>query len=415
MLVNASKCIIVSLISALSWTAASESQFKSDHHQCTENERLVHPHLCVLLDYKSADPVHLANELHRWSRDVGFIFNMPSNDDPQIINQNRDALPSAVAVRDTTASKRQLLRVKGPAVVDQAVLPTIVAHGMGDSCFNSGMIKFTSHISSLTSTYAKCIPTGSTQHTDTNNGFFLSMDASVDIFASQIQSIPQFKDGFNAIGLSQGNNIIRGYIARYNDPPVNTFISVNGVNGGTGAVPYCIPKASTTAVTESSSESFSSNFICNSLMEVANKRAYTKFAQTHSFQANYWRDPRPQAKEAYSTYSQLAQWNNEGRVYNSTLNENYAKTHKFVWVMALQDEMVWPKEGEQWGAPNPLHPFDGKDNILDREETEWFIKDLFGLKTAEEAGKNHYESFDGPHLGFSMDDVDGWVSKYFNV
>lgn len=83
--------------------------------------------------------------------------------------------------------------------------------------------------------------------------------------------------------------------------------------------------------------------------------------------------------------------------------------------MALQDEMVWPKEGEQWGAPNPLHPFDGENNILDREETEWFVKDLFGLKTAEEAGKNHYESFDGPHLGFSTDDINGWVNKYFNV
>merc|ERR1712194_929833 len=74
------------------------------------------------------------------------------------------------------------------------------------------------------------------------------------------------------------------------------------------------------------------------------------FTQTHSFQANYWRDPRPQAKDAYAYYSQLAQWNNEGRVYNSTLNENYAKTQKFVWVMALKDKMVWPKEGEHWGA-----------------------------------------------------------------
>lgn len=415
MLVNASKCIIVSLISALSWTAASESQFKSDHHQCTENERLVHPHLCVLLDYKSADPIHLANELHRWSRDVGFIFDMTLNNDLPTVNQNRDALPSILAARAATASKRQMLRAKESAVVDRVALPTVVAHGMGDSCFNSGMIHFTSHISTLTSTYAQCIPTGSTQHTDTMNGFFLNMDASVDIFASQIQSIPQFKDGFNAIGLSQGNNIIRGYIAKYNDPPVNTFISANGVNGGTGAVPYCIPKVSSTKVTKTSSDAFSSGRICNGLMEVASKRAYSTFAQTHSFQANYWRDPRPQAKEAYATYSQLAQWNNEGRVYNSTLNENYAKTQKFVWVMALQDEMVWPKEGEQWGAPNPLHPFDGENNILDREETEWFVKDLFGLKTAEEAGKNHYESFDGPHLGFSTDDINGWVNKYFNV
>lgn len=229
-----SNCIILSLISALSWTAAAETQFKSDYHQCTEKERLLHPHLCILLNDASADPIRLANELYRWSRDVGFIFDMTLNNDLPTVNQNRDALPSILAARAATASKRQMLRAKESAVVDRVGLPTVVAHGMGDSCFNSGMIHFTSHISTLTSTYAQCIPTGSTQHTDTMNGFFLNMDASVDIFASQIQSIPQFKDGFNAIGLSQGNNIIRGYIAKYNDPPVNTFISANGVNGGTG-------------------------------------------------------------------------------------------------------------------------------------------------------------------------------------
>lgn len=120
------------------------------------------------------------------------------------------------------------------------------------------------------------------------------------------------------------------------------------------------------------------------------------------------RDPRPVERENYLKYAQLAKWNNEGQI-NNTLKENWAKTDKFVWVMAEDDGMVWPKEGEQWGAPDPSDPF---NNVLPMKETDWYKKDLFGLKTAEEAGKNAFESFPGDHLRFSMEDFDRWVNTY---
>jgi palmitoyl-protein thioesterase len=45
-------------------------------------------------------------------------------------------------------------------------------------------------------------------------------------------------------------------------------------------------------------------------------------------------------------------------------------------------------------------------------ETEWYQKDLFGLKTAQEAGKNVFETFEGDHLRFTMEDFDRWVISY---
>ena len=82
--------------------------------------------------------------------------------------------------------------------------------------------------------------------------------------------------------------------------------------------------------------------------------------------------------------------------------------------MATKDKMVWPREGEHWGAPNPeKDPF--SDPILPMNETEWYLKDLFGLKTADENGKNHFESFVGNHLRFAMDDFEGWIKKYFSL
>ena len=151
--------------------------------------------------------------------------------------------------------------------------------------------------------------------------------------------------------------------------------------------------------------------MCDMLMEVASKQAYTEFTQEHSFQANYWRDPRPSAAEAYKTYCQLAQWNNEAEPVNPTLNENWAKTNKFVWVLALQDNMVWPKEGEWWGAPDPNDPF---QTVTPMNETEWYQKDLFGVRAAQEAGKNYFESFDGDHLQFGWEDFERWVTTYLS-
>jgi palmitoyl-protein thioesterase len=323
-----------------------------------------------MLDRLVADEEGLAQEMHDWAAEHGLLVGR--------------ALDFTSGVTSSTSSSS---------------LPVVFAHGMGDSCFNSGMIHIGEHTSELLGgTYVTCVPTGDTQSEDTTNGYFLNMDASVDVFASKIAQDPKLANGFHAIGFSQGNNVIRGYIARYNDPAVNTFISVNGVNAGVGAVPHCRPKKLDTVQVS----------LCDLLMAQASRRAYSAWTQNHSFQANYWRDPRPVEREKYEEFSQLAQWNNEGH-FNQTLKDNFAKTKKFVWIMANDDGMVWPKEGEHWGAPDPRDPF---HRVLPMNETDWYQKDLFGLRTAQEAGKNYFEAFDGDHLQFKMEDFDRWIQTY---
>ena len=333
------------------------------------------PVLCHMLDRLISDNEGLAREMYDWAAQHGLLVG------------NALEFP----LRGTRSSI-------------SSSLPVVFAHGMGDSCFNSGMINIGDHTSELLGgTYVTCIPTGDTQSQDTTNGYFLNMDASVDVFAAKILQDPQLSNGFHAIGFSQGNNVIRGYIARYNEPTVHTFISVNGVNAGVGAVPGCQPKKE--------KDTAQLGGICDLLMEQASRRAYSVWTQQHSFQANYWRDPRPIEHEKYAEFSQLAHWNNEGYV-NQTLKDNYAKTKKFVWVMASDDSMVWPKEGEHWGAPDPKDPF---HSVLPMNETEWYRQDLFGLKSAQEAGKNYFEEFEGDHLQFKMEDFDRWIHTYLAV
>lgn len=345
-----------------------------------------HPALCGLLDRLVDDHEGLASEMIEDAR-------------------RRNALVGeelGILSEQTTTRRRSITDV------DDDQLPVVFAHGMGDSCFNSGMINIGNYTSDLLGgVYVVCIPTGSTHAEDTTNGYFLNMDKSVDVFASKIAQDPKLQKGFHAVGFSQGNNVIRGYISRYNTPTVHTFLAINGVNAGEGTVPGCFPNNE-----EGKNGGLSS--VCDLLLEQATRRAYTEFAQEHSFQSNYWRDPRLSKQEDYYKYSQLARWNNEGpNNNNQTLNENWAKTSKFVWVKATEDSMVWPAEGEHWGCPDNR---DGKDPftspILPMNETEWYQKDLFGLKTAQEAGKNVFETFEGDHLRFPMEEFDRWVSTY---
>jgi len=377
------------------WT----SRHTKKYHQCTSEEIKSYPHHCNLLHEASTYPSLVSKSLYEFSKKAGFVIQVPDNYDNLTLN--------------IQAIDRRLLRLQGEK------LPSVLSHGMGDSCFNNGMKSITARTSQITESYATCIPTADNLHDDTINGYFLNMDASIEEFASRVKADPALKNGFNAVGFSQGNNLIRGYIARHNDPPINTFISVNGVNAGIGALPYCIPSEDEDTIgnivmsikaQEASSTKLKSSKICDALMEVASRKAYTEFSQQHSFQANYWRDPRPEEKENYRKICQLATLNNEGLFFNSTLNDNFARTNKFVWVMATNDKVVWPPEGEQWGAPNPDDPF---NDILPMKLTEWYKKDFFGLRAADEAGKNKFESFAGNHLEFTLEDFDEWVRKYF--
>ena len=47
------------------------------------------------------------------------------------------------------------------------------------------------------------------------------------------------------------------------------------------------------------------------------------------------------------------------------------------------------------------------------KETDWYINDNFGLKTADEAGKIFFNSTEGDHLQFTTAQLFGWIDQYF--
>jgi palmitoyl-protein thioesterase len=282
---------------------------------------------------------------------------------------------------------------------DGEYLPTVVAHGMGDSCFNAGMKSITKGIGQKTAQYSTCIGTAGNRITDTIDGFLKNMDKSIDYFADKIKKDPALANGFNCVGFSQGNSLCRGYIQKYNNPPVNSFMSVHGTVMGVSAFPSCFR------------QEHSLGLVCKALAEILGDAAYSTLIQDVLFQADYYRhNVGPNAKR-YLAHSQLAAMNNENPdKFNPDIKTNFAKTQQFVMVKAAKDSMVYPNENEHWGA---MDDAPNGDKILTMRETKFYKQDLFGLKTADEAGKIHFENTTGDHLQFTDTELYGWIETYW--
>jgi len=124
--------------------------------------------------------------------------------DPEALAELVAASPLAAVAREVAPSGTR----------GNASLPLVTAHGMGDSCFNRGMKSLTKEAGEHLGVYSTCIPTADTRLQDTIDGFLKNMDKSVDAFAERVRADANLRDGFNAFGLSQGNNVIRGYMIK---------------------------------------------------------------------------------------------------------------------------------------------------------------------------------------------------------
>eukprot|EP00238_Polyblepharides_amylifera_P009641 CAMPEP_0196578738 /NCGR_PEP_ID=MMETSP1081-20130531/7575_1 /TAXON_ID=36882 /ORGANISM="Pyramimonas amylifera, Strain CCMP720" /LENGTH=234 /DNA_ID=CAMNT_0041898049 /DNA_START=505 /DNA_END=1209 /DNA_ORIENTATION=+ len=225
------------------------------------------------------------------------------------------------------------------------------------------------------------------------NSYFMNMDKEVETFAKQMKADPKLQGGFNAIGYSQGNLVIRGYVERFNDPPVFNFVSIHGPMLGVAGFPQCDMKAS----------------ICKTIDHSLGILAYTSAVQNNLAQANYFRDPM-RINQFLKGDLFLADVNNDRAGKENWLyKENFSKLNKLVLVKAKEDTEIFPRESEWFG----YYRDGGFDEILSMEDTVWYSEDRFGLKTLAEAGKIYKHETPGNHLQFSQEFLIEMVNTYF--
>eukprot|EP00299_Pterocystis_sp_00344_P012299 c5880_g1_i1.p1 GENE.c5880_g1_i1~~c5880_g1_i1.p1 ORF type:complete len:358 (-),score=95.29 c5880_g1_i1:19-1065(-) len=276
---------------------------------------------------------------------------------------------------------------------DSPYVPVVQMHGMGDFADNPlGMVPLKKAISKeLNGTYVMNAALGPNIPEDMMGSFLEIMDKEVEMFAKSVRADTNLASGFNAIGYSQGALIIRGYIEKYNDPPVQNFISIHGPLVGVAGFPHC---------------NFSSE-ICKLFDNFLGEAAYNAISQNILAQANYFRDPlRISQYLAHNIWLPLI--NNENSV-NDTRKANFASLKQLVCVKALGDTMVWPNESEWWG----FYQDNSTSELWTMKDTPWFQQDTFGLQTLVNSNRYSTYTTPGDHLQFDESFLLGLVDKYF--
>eukprot|EP00440_Ansanella_granifera_P001442 gb/GFBE01001552.1/.p1 GENE.gb/GFBE01001552.1/~~gb/GFBE01001552.1/.p1 ORF type:complete len:356 (+),score=98.30 gb/GFBE01001552.1/:1-1068(+) len=314
-----------------------------------------------------------------------------------------NGLASILQFPSTSSSDVELNEVVGFA---SAGMPVVMMHGMGDFANNPmGMVPLRKLIAQTANAYVHSVElcsdpaklSGCTSE-DQSNGFFMTMDAQVDQFARVVRADKNLTGGFNAIGFSQGNTVIRGYIHKYNDPPVRAFVSMHGVLMGVNGLPQCPMNVTGVGV------------LCRSVDAiVSHAGVYSGYVQNHLAQANYYRDAAN--LEDYRAHGHFLPYiNNEvhGKE-NATFTENFKSLEKLVLVMAEDDTMVHPKESEHFG----YFKEGSRKELVAMKDSPWYVEDWFGLKSLDQAQKIEFYSTPGNHLRFKEDFLVKMVSTYF--
>ncbi|KAF8978570.1 hypothetical protein BGZ46_006333 [Entomortierella lignicola] len=260
--------------------------------------------------------------------------------------------------------------------------PVVFYHGMGDSAHSKGMLELFDSIKEIApEIYIHSIYLAATEKDDQQASFFGNVNTQIETVCQQLKEIEELKDGFNAVGFSQGGQFLRAYIQRCNDPPVHNLITVGSQHGGVSDIPGCIQ----------------ADVSCRLMRSIARGGVYSGYVRDHVVQAQYYKDPRN-----LQTYLEksifLPDINNELIVKNAEYAERLSSINKFVMFLFLKDITVKPKETAWFGFQ------DEYGNVIDLEDQDLYKEDWLGLKTMDRAGKLIYEIMEGEHMQFSLEE-----------
>ncbi|XP_034239982.1 palmitoyl-protein thioesterase 1-like [Thrips palmi] len=262
-------------------------------------------------------------------------------------------------------------------------VPIVLWHGMGDSCCNPlslGTITslLEAHIDNV---YVKSLRIGESFVEDTVNGFFLDVNTQVEEACRLIADDDKLKNGYHAIGFSQGSQFLRAVAQRCPSPKMRVLVSLGGQHQGVYGLPHCF---------------YPEHSWCDYVRRILTQGAYLKWVQKGLVQAQYWHDPR--FLDQYREHSLfLADINNERLPRNTSYATNLAQLEKLVLVRFNNDSMVLPVASEWFEFYAPGQAVE----IQPLEESAIYKEDWIGLKRLDTSGRLHRLAIDGDHLKFT--------------
>lgn len=254
-------------------------------------------------------------------------------------------------------------------------------HGMGDFGKDPGLMEMKKAIEQVyPGVYVKSIQLGSNLLEDIENSLLMNVNKQIDLVCRELSGDARLRDGFHAVGFSQGGQFLRGLVQRCSTIKVSNLISIGGQHQGVFGLPKCLPSWK----------------VCQYARDMVATAAYESFVQDHIVQAEYWHDPL--REHEYKRASVFLADINQENFMNHTYKDNILKLDNMLLVMFKDETIVVPKESEWFGFYKP-----GQDKELySLQESPLYTQDRLGLKAMLEQGRLSFIALDGDHLRFTF-------------
>lgn len=274
------------------------------------------------------------------------------------------------------------------------LLPIVVWHGLGDDCCSDkGMKKFIKTLQAATQRPVYTIRIGKNAQEDRWNSLFGDANEQVVQVCADLRRIEALKSGFDAVGISQGGQLLRAYVERCNTPPVRRLITIGSQHYGVISPPGCLIDEDKDEVRAEWELKYPK---CDWWKRLLTSPfiIYSTSVQRNVLPAQYYRDPKHLGLYLSRNHF-LADINNERGIKRLQYKLNVMSLEKFVMYKFEEDRVVVPPESSWFGH------VDENRNLIRMRDSALYNEDWIGLRELDAAGKLVESTIAGPHMNIT--------------